>query len=56
MTIMPEQTEDQESTALVDAIVSEAAENRIERVAEEAAEKSTKTVQRYDTDHSIISK
>jgi hypothetical protein len=53
---MPEQTEDQESTALVDEIVSEVAENRIERVAEEAAEKSSKTEQRYDTDHSIFTK
>ena len=53
---MPEQIEDQESIVLMDEIVSEVAEKRIERLAEEAAEKSTKTVQRYDEDHTIISK
>ena len=53
---MPEQSEDQESKVLVDEIVSEVAEKRIEQVAEEAAEKSTKTEQRYDRDHPIFSK
>jgi hypothetical protein len=53
---MPEKIEDQESTILVDEIVSEVSEKRIERAAEEAAEKSTKTEQRYDRDHPIFSK
>ena len=53
---MLEQIEDQESTTLVDEIISEVAEKRIERAAEEAAEKSTKTEQRYDRDHPIFSK
>ncbi|MFZ1938358.1 MAG: hypothetical protein WAU67_04625 [Terracidiphilus sp.] len=53
---MPEQIKDQETTLLVDEIVSEVAEKRIERVAEEAAEKATKTEQRYDRDHPIFSK
>jgi hypothetical protein len=54
--IMLEQIEDQESTTLVDEIISEVAEKRIERAAEEAAEKSTKTEQRHDRDHPIFSK
>ncbi len=53
---MPEQIKDQETTLLVDEIVLEVAEKRIERVAEEAAEKATKTEQRYDRDHPIFSK
>jgi hypothetical protein len=53
---MPKLVEDQESTILVDEIVSEVAEKRIERTAEEAAEKATKTEQRYDRDHPIFSK
>jgi hypothetical protein len=53
---MPERVQDQESTILVDDIVSEVAEKRIEQVAEEAAEKATKTEQRYDRDHPIFSK
>ncbi len=56
---MPEQIEDQESKRMADETVSKvavAAEKRIESVAEQAAEKSTKTVQRYDADHPIISK
>jgi hypothetical protein len=53
---MPEQIRDQESTVLMDEIVSEVAEKRIEQAAEEVAEKSTKTEQRYDRDHPIFSK
>jgi len=53
---MPELIEDQESTILVNEIVSEVAEKRIERAAEEAAGKSTKTEQRYDSEHAIFSK
>ena len=53
---MPERVQDEESTILVDEIVSEVAEKRVEQVAEEAAEKSTKTEQRYDRDHPIFSK
>jgi len=53
---MPEQFENEEATKLADEIVSEVAEKRIERLAEEAAEKSSKTVQRYDEDHAIVSK
>ena len=53
---MPERVQDEESTILVDEIVSEVAEKRIERAAEEAAEKSTKTEQRYDRDHPPFTK
>lgn len=54
---MPDQFENTEATKLEDETVSEAtAEKRIDRVAEKAAEKSTKTEHRYDIDHSIISK
>ena len=54
---MPEQFENSEATKLEDETVSDAsAEKRIERVADKAAEKSTKTEQRYDRDHSIFSK
>lgn len=54
---MPEQFENSEATKLEDETVSKAtAETRIERVAEKAAEKSTKTEQRYDRDHNIFSK
>jgi hypothetical protein len=54
---MPEQFENQEATKQEDETVSGAtAEKRIDRVAEKAAEKSTKTEQRYDRDHGIFSK
>jgi hypothetical protein len=54
---MPEQFENQEATKLEDETISDASpQKRIEHVAEEAAEKSTKTEQHYDTDHSIFSK
>jgi hypothetical protein len=54
---MPEQFENQEATKLEDETVSDAsALKRIEHVAEEAAAKSTKTEQHYDSDYSIFSK
>lgn len=54
---MPDQFENTEATKLEDETVSEATpEKRIERVAEKAAEKSTKTEHSYDRDHSIFSK
>jgi hypothetical protein len=54
---MPEQFENTETTKLEDETVSDAtADKSIERVADKAAEKSTKTEQRYDRDHSIFSK
>jgi hypothetical protein len=54
---MPEQFENQQATKLEDDTASDAtAEQRIEHVAEKAAEKSTKTEQRYDEDHAVFSK
>ena len=54
---MSEQFENSEVTKLEDETVSGAtAEKRVERVAEKAAEKSTKAEQRYDKDHNIFSK
>jgi hypothetical protein len=54
---MPEQFVNQEATKLEDATVSDTtAEKRIDRVAEKAAERSAKTEQRYDENHSIFSK
>jgi hypothetical protein len=54
---MPDQFENKEATKPEDVTVSEAAaENRIEHMAEKAAEKSTKTEHRYDRDHEIFSK
>lgn len=54
---MSEQFENSEATKLEDKTISDApAEKRIERVADQTAEKSTKTEQRYDADHNIFSK
>ena len=54
---MPEQFENSETTKLEDETISDAtAEKRIEHVADKAAEKSSKTEQRYDRDHNIFSK
>ena len=54
---MPDQFENPEATKLEDETVSDAtAEKRIERVADKAAEQSTKSEQHYDGDHSIFSK
>lgn len=53
---MPEQFENQEATKLEDKTVSDAsAKERTERVAEKAAEKSAKTEQPYDKDHTAFS-
>ena len=53
---MPKQFENPEAAKLEDETVSDAtAEERIDRVAEKAAKKSTHTVQSYDKDHKIIS-
>jgi len=54
---MPDQFENPEVTKLEDQTVSEvAADKRIGRVAEKAAEKASRTEQHYDRDHEIISK
>jgi hypothetical protein len=54
---MPKQFENSEVTKLEDETVSDAtAQKRIERVAEKAAEKSSRTAQDYDRGHQIISK
>jgi hypothetical protein len=54
---MPGQFENQEVTKLDDEAAPDAtAEERIDRVAEKAAEKSTKTEQRHDADQGIFSK
>jgi hypothetical protein len=54
---MRQQFENSEATKLEDEKLSDVtSEKRIERVADEAAEKSTKTEQRYDSDHNIFSK
>jgi hypothetical protein len=54
---MPEQFDNSEARKLEDETISDAtAEKRIERVADKAAEKSTKAEQRYDSDHNIFSK
>ena len=53
---MPEQFENREATKLEDETVSDAtAKMRIDRVAEEAAEKASHTVKSYDKDHAIFS-
>ena len=54
---MPEQFENPEVTKLENESSSDtAATKRTERVAEKAAEQASHTEQRYDQDHSIISK
>jgi hypothetical protein len=54
---MPDQFENQEVTKLDDkAAPDPTAEERMDRVAEKAAEKSTKAEQRYDSDHGAFSK
>jgi hypothetical protein len=53
---MPEQFENPQATKLEDETVTDAtADKKIQRVAEKAAEKSSKTEQKYDKDHTIIS-
>jgi hypothetical protein len=54
---MAEQFEKTEVTKPENETVSEAvAQKRLDRVAEEVAEKSSRTEQKYDTDHQIFSK
>ena len=53
---MPKQFENPEAAKLEEETISDAsAEKRIERVAETAAEKASKTEKRYDIDHTIVS-
>jgi hypothetical protein len=53
---MPEQFENPEAKKLKDETVSDAtAKKKIDRVAEEAAEKASHTVKSYDKDHTIFS-
>jgi hypothetical protein len=52
---MPEQFENPQAAKLEDETVSDAStEKKIDRVAEESAEKSTKTVQRFDKENSKL--
>lgn len=54
---MPEQTEQKEAVKPEEVTAEDAAaKKRIDRVADEAAGKSTKTVQKYDNRRTIISK
>jgi hypothetical protein len=54
---MPEQFENPEVTKLEDETASDTtAQKHIERVAEKAAEKPSRTEKDYDQDHQIISK
>jgi hypothetical protein len=54
---MPEQFENPEATKLEEETVSsETAKKAIERIAEDAAQKSTLTEREYDQDHPIFSK
>ncbi len=54
---MTKESENSDAVKTEETTTSDAlAEKRIERVADEAAEKSTKTEQRYDSDHNIFSK
>jgi hypothetical protein len=52
---MPSQFENPEITKVEDeTVVKESADKKIERVAEKAAVKSTKTEQKYDKEHNIF--
>ena len=54
---MPEQFENPEVIKLEDETVSDAAaQKRIERVSEKAAERPSRTEHEFDQDHQIISK
>ncbi len=54
---MPEQFENPQATKLEDATVAEeSTQKKIEYIAEEAATRSTKTVQKYDQDRPSFSK
>jgi hypothetical protein len=53
---MPEQFENPQAAKLEDETVSdETAQQRIDRAAEKAAQKSAHTVQKYDKEHTIVS-
>jgi hypothetical protein len=53
---MPKQFENSQATKLENETVSDAtAEKKIDRVAEKAAEKASKTVKDYDKEHTLIS-
>jgi hypothetical protein len=53
---MPEQFENPEAVKLEKETVSdETAQQKIDRVAEKAAQKPAHTVKKYDKDHAIIS-
>lgn len=53
---MQKQFENPEAKKLEDEAVSDtSAEKRIERVAEKAAEQASKTENRYDSEHTIVS-
>jgi hypothetical protein len=53
---MPKQFENPETAKLEDETVSDqTAQQRMDRVAEKAAEKSTQTVKKYDKNHAIVS-
>jgi hypothetical protein len=54
---MSEQFENPEAAKSEDETISDAtADRKIQHTAEKAAEKSSKTEQRYDQDHNIFSK
>jgi hypothetical protein len=54
---MSKQFENSETTKLEDETVLDAStEQRVEHVAEKAAEKSSKTEKAYDKDHSLFTK
>jgi hypothetical protein len=54
---MAKQFENPEVTKTEDETVSDAAaQKRLDRVAEEMAEKSSRTEQKYETDHQVFSK
>ena len=54
---MKQQFENEEAKKLKDKTDTDAAsEKRINQLADKAAEKASKTEQRYDKDHTIISK
>jgi hypothetical protein len=54
---MAKQFENPEATKTEDETISDAAaQKRLDHVAEKMAEKSSRTEQKYDTDHQIFSK
>jgi hypothetical protein len=53
---MPEQSKGHETTELEEETTSEATEEKIQSLADKAAEQARKTEQHYDKDHDIFSK